>query len=72
MFVKRTPNHSRRKGGSEISQSERLKAWAKAQKIVTNKMLRERFDVDEEMAAEYYQYLKVCGIVGPVGNVIKE
>lgn len=55
-----------------MSQSERLEAWAKTQKRVTNKMLRERFDVDEEMADEYYRYLKECGIVGSMGYVIRE
>lgn len=55
-----------------MSQSERLEAWAKTQKRVTNKMLRERFDVDEEMADEYYRYLKECGIVGTMGHVIRE
>jgi len=51
-----------------MSQSERLEAWAKTQKRVTNKMLREGFDVDEEMADEYYRYL----IVGSMGHVIRE
>lgn len=55
-----------------MSQSERLEAWAKTQKRVTNKMLRERFDVDEEMADDYYRYLKECGIVGRMGYVMEE
>lgn len=41
-----------------MSQSERLEAWAKTQKRVTNKMLRDHFDVDEETADMYYRYLK--------------
>ena len=54
------------------SPSDELEAWAKTQKRVTNKMLRERFDVGEEMADEYYWYLKKCGIVGSMGYVIRK
>lgn len=55
-----------------MSRREKLKAWAKAQKRVTNKMLREQFGVNEDVADEYYRYLKECGIVGTMGHVIKE
>lgn len=55
-----------------MSRSEELECWAKQQKRVTNKYIRERFDVDEEQADEYYQYLKMIGIVGRMGHVINE
>ena len=51
--------------------SEELEQWAKEQKRVTNKYIRDRFDVDEEQADEYYQYLKNIGIVGHMGHVNK-
>ena len=55
-----------------MKKSDELEYWAKAQKRVTNKCIRDRFDVDEEQADEYYQYLKQIGIVGRMGMVIKE
>ena len=55
-----------------MSRSEELEEWAKAQKCVTNKHIRDRFGVDEEQADEYYQYLKQIGIIGRMGMVIKE
>ena len=55
-----------------MNRSDELEHWAKAQKRVTNKHIRDRFDVDEEQADEYYQYLKQIGIVGRMGIVIKE
>ena len=42
-----------------MKKSDELEYWAKAQKRVTNKCIRDRFDVDEEQADEYYQYLKL-------------
>ena len=55
-----------------MNRSDELEHWAKAQKRVTNKHIRDRFDVDEEQADEYYQYLKQIGIVGRMWMVIKE
>lgn len=55
-----------------MSRSEELEEWAKAQKRVTNKHIRDRLGVDEEQADEYYQYLKQIGIIGRMGMVIKE
>ena len=55
-----------------MNRSDELEHWAKAQKRVTNKYIRDRFDVDEEQADEYYQYLKQIGIVGRMWMVIKE
>lgn len=59
-------------GCCNMNRSDELEHWAKAQKRVTNKHIRNRFDVDEEQADEYYQYLKQIGIVGRMGMVIKE
>lgn len=55
-----------------MNRSDELEHWAKAQKRVTNKHIRDRFEVDEEQADEYYQYLKQIGVVGCMGMVIKE
>lgn len=55
-----------------MSRSEDLEQWAKGQKRITNKQIRDRFDVDEEAASEYYDYLKSVGIVGRMGYVEKE
>lgn len=49
--------------------SDELEDWAKAQKRVTNKLIREQFDVDEEMAQDFYDYLRLSGIVGRMGYV---
>lgn len=51
--------------------SKELEEWAKQQKRVTNKYIRDRFDVDEETADLYYSYLKSAGIVGHMGHVIR-
>lgn len=53
------------------TRSEELEEWAKQQKRVTNKYIRDRFDVDEETADFYYNYLKSAGIVGRMGYVLR-
>ena len=49
--------------------SDELEGWAKAQKRVTNKLIREQFDVGEGMAQGFYDYLRLSGIVGRMGYV---
>lgn len=44
-------------------------AWTKSQKRVTNKAIRERFDLDEDEADTVYLYLRTAGIVGRMGHV---
>lgn len=46
-----------------------LEEWAVGQKRITNKMIRERFDIDEGRAQECYQHLKDTGIIGRMGMV---
>lgn len=46
-----------------------VKRWAKAQKRVTNKILRDRFDIDEEEADEIYEELKAAGVIMAGGYV---
>lgn len=48
---------------------EAAKKWAKTQKRVTNKSLRDRFDIDEDAADEVYKMLKEEGIIGYGGYV---
>lgn len=55
-----------------MNRSEDLEQWAKGQTRITNKQIRDRFDVDEKTATEYYDYLKSIGIVGRMGYVEKE
>lgn len=55
-----------------MSISEDLEQWAKGQKRITNKQIRDHFDVDEETATEYYDHLKSIGIVERMGYVEKE
>lgn len=55
-----------------MNRSEDLEQWAKGQTRITNKQIRDRFDVDEETATEYYDYLKSIGIVGRMGYIGKE
>ena len=43
--------------------------WAKAQKRVTNKNLRERFDITETEADEIYEELKAAGVIMAGGYV---
>ncbi len=47
----------------------RVEIWAIDQKRVTNKMIRDRFDVTEEDADDIYTHLKKVGIVGSMGYV---
>lgn len=46
-----------------------VKQWALTQKRVTNKSLRDRFDIDEDEADEIYKKLKEAGIIGCGGYV---
>lgn len=55
-----------------MTKSEELEAWARTQNRITNGYIRKRFNVDEEMAQDYYDYLKQAGIVGSMGYVNKE
>lgn len=55
-----------------MNRSEDLEQWAKGQTRITNKQIRDRFDVDEETAAGYYDYLKSIGIIGRMGYIEKE
>ena len=52
--------------------SEELEEWALCQKRITNKMIRDRFDVDYEFAQDYYDYLKQIGVIGYGGYVVQE
>lgn len=52
-----------------IIKSVKLENWAKSQKRVTIGRIRKEFGVDEEMAQNYYDYLKSAGIVGRMGYV---
>lgn len=52
-----------------ILRYEKLESWAKSQKRVTVGRIRKEFGVDEEMAQDYYDYLKSAGIVGRMGYV---
>ena len=55
-----------------MTKSEELEAWARTQNRITNGYIRKRFNVDEEMALDYYDYLKQAGIIGSMGYVNKE
>ena len=55
-----------------MNRSEDLEQWAKGQTRITNKQIRDRFNVDEETAGNYYDYLKQIGIVGRMGYIEKE
>lgn len=52
-----------------IIKSVKLENWAKTQKRVTIGRIRKEFSVDEELAQDYYDYLKGAGIVGRMGMV---
>ena len=43
--------------------------WARTQKRVTNKILRDRFSLTEEEADEVYKMLKAAGVIGYGGYV---
>ena len=52
-----------------IIKSVKLENWAKSQKRVTIGRIRKEFNVSEEVAQDYYDYLKSTGIVGRMGMV---
>lgn len=52
-----------------IIKSVKLENWAKDQKRVTIGRIRKKFNVNEEVAQDYYDYLKSTGIVGRMGMV---
>ncbi len=45
------------------------KTWAKTQKRITHKMVRDQFNISEDLADVVYLYLKVEGIVHSMGYV---
>ena len=55
-----------------MTRTEELEAWARTQNRITNGYIRTRFGVDEEIAQDYYDYLKQVGIIGSMGYVNKE
>ena len=55
-----------------IIKSVKLENWAKNQKRVTIGRIRKEFNVSEEVAQEYYNYLKNAGIIGRMGMVKSE
>ena len=55
-----------------IIKSVKLENWAKNQKRVTIGRIRKKFNVNEEVAQDYYNYLKNSGIVGRMGDVNHE
>lgn len=55
----------------ELVITENVKRWARMQRRVTNKAIREAFDVDEDEADEIYRILKRIGIVGRMGYIDK-
>lgn len=52
-----------------ILKNKPLENWAKTQKRITVRRIREGFDTDDEMAQQYYDYLKRVGIIGRMGFV---
>ena len=57
---------------SMIIKSVKLENWAKSQKRVTVGRIRKEFNVNEERALVYYDYLKSTGLVGRMGMVNHE
>ena len=55
-----------------IIKSVKLENWAKNQKRVTIGRIRKKFNVNEEVAQDYYNYLKSTGIIGRMGMVKSE
>ena len=55
-----------------IIKSVKLENWAKDQKRVTIGRIRKEFNISEEVAQDYYDYLKSVGIVGRMGMVRHE
>lgn len=52
-----------------IIKSVKLENWAKDQKRVTIGRIRKEFNISEEVAQDYYNYLKSTGIAGRMGMV---
>ena len=52
-----------------ILKSEKLENWAKTQKRITVGRIQKEFGTDDEMAQQYYDYLKRVGIIGRMGMV---
>ena len=50
----------------------KLENWAKDQKRVTIGRIRKEFNVSEEVAQDYYDYLKSTDIIGRMGMVKSE
>lgn len=63
------PEIYRREEQMMIIKSVKLENWAKDQKRVTIGRIRKEFNVSEEVAQDYYNYLKSTGIVGRMGYV---
>lgn len=55
-----------------IIKSVKLENWAKSQKRVTIGRIRKEFNVNEERAQVYYDYLKSTCLVGRMGMVNHE
>ena len=55
-----------------IIKSVKLENWAKDQKRVTIGRIRKEFNVNEERAQVYYNYLKNAGIIDRMGYVNHE
>lgn len=55
-----------------IVKSVKLENWAKSQKRVTVGRIRKVFNVNEDRAQVYYDYLRDVGIVGRMGYVNHE
>ena len=55
-----------------IIKSVKLENWAKSQKRVTIGRIRKEFGVDENVAQNYYDHLKIAGIVERMGMVNHE
>lgn len=55
-----------------ILKSVKLENWAKDQKRVTIGRIRKEFNVSEEVAQDYYDYLKSTDIIGRMGMVKSE
>lgn len=68
----RALEHGRKVEEQMIIKSVKLENWAKNQKRVTIGRIRKKFNVNEEVAQDYYNYLKNTGIVGRMGDVNHE
>ena len=55
-----------------IVKSVKLENWAKSQKRVTVGRIQKAFNVNEDRAQVYYDYLKNTGIIGRMGMVRNE